>query len=369
MDISNWKASLYFLGVMLFLIFLFPTKREMGFLYTKIRQYDLAEPFLRNQFNANSEDLANALRYLDSLAYQGNQEKCDELRQFFLERYPYSKEAHQKFAKFYEDFLQFEKAAYHWEQLLMIDFEMKHIQQKLISFYLLKKHFDALTRLYEFIIRRNPQNVEMYYALGQLHSAQGNLEESKKTYTNLLKHYPYELDAQYYLAEIFELEGNKNKVLMYYKIIAKQNENNKELLVQYAEKLIKFNENLEASKFLQKTLQKFPENLPMMKLLSDVYLELGKQRKALSLIIKIYKRNPEKVLLLRSMSEIAMQLKKYPLATQWLEQYHKETNGDYHSYHLLGDVYNALGKKSKSQQSYHKALELIKTSQPVNEDF
>ena len=78
MGIPLWKSALFFVILISFSIFLFPTKRERGFLYWKAGLFDKAESYLASQHETNPEDLANAIRYLESLAYYGRYDLWQE---------------------------------------------------------------------------------------------------------------------------------------------------------------------------------------------------------------------------------------------------------------------------------------------------
>ena len=110
---------------------------------------------------------------------------------------------------------------------------------------------------------------------------------------------------------------------------------------------------------LQRFLPDFPDKEYFVSLLTQTYARLGNPSGAISLIEEFYSGRDIPSVAEKSLAELYVQTKDYGKAKKVLQEYNEKTGGDYHSYHLLGDVFACLGQDHASRRSWQRALELI----------
>ncbi|MCA9395917.1 MAG: tetratricopeptide repeat protein [Candidatus Omnitrophica bacterium] len=127
-----------------------------------------------------------------------------------------------------------------------------------------------------------------------------------------------------------------------------------------AELLIKLGRLEEASAVVDQLIKgeqgKNPDTLETALYL---YQSLGRYEAAIETAENLYRLEPENHALLKTQGEILFQLKQFSDAEEKLKRYHEKVQDDYRSYHLLGDVYAALGRDTESRGSYERALSIL----------
>jgi len=355
-----WKSALFFVSIAVFGIALFPSQRETGKLFSETGSLDKARFYLEKQFHRDPADLANTVRYLDSLRYH-NEDIVFERSVKRLERlFAGNLEFLDVVARFYEDNYDYGKACKYWFEMLKIDPNLKDIREKLISTALLSKDFAHLIGLYNFEISRGYAGPEDYYALARLYSLERNSARARDIYERLLGKYPEESNAKVLLADIYEVSGEPDKAIALYGKLINGSPDNINYALKYIDLLIKAKKDNEAMEALEIFSRRFSSDSRFVRLLSDMYVKLGKRKEAIGLLEELYRRDPENYIVLKSLGDLYMDTRDYEKALEVLNAYNEKTGGDYHSHHVLGDVLSAMGDKTGGEREYREALGLIR---------
>lgn len=246
--------------------------------------------------------------------------------------------------------------------------------------------------------RKTGGNVRSYHLLGDVYSATDNEIAGKVNYEKAL----HMLQKQDYLTFEDQLErirllfklGYTNKMAKETLALLEQHPYNEELLeygvevslnyndYERAEELIKrlkrvsedrrkidsltfrllMKENKweEALSVIERLLEQYPDDTDYLESYADVSARLGHWQVAVNVYKKLYDKYPSNNKFIISLVRLYYSAQQYQDALQLLRSYNEKTGGDYTSYHILGDVYAALGNKVSSRRAYEKALLLVR---------
>ena len=423
MEIPLWRSVLFFGFIFILSVVLFPSQRELGLLYFDSKLVDRASFYLTKQYKIDPDDIRNTVRYLEALSYQGDLETVEKIGTKLIQKFPNDINLHNFLANFYEDNLMLDKASLHWHQILRLDNSFEGIKNKLLSFYILFKHNDALIDFYEMQQKRGQTDISDLYELGRLYALTGQDKKEQALYWNILKDHPHEKDAQLRLISLYQSKRDTGSVFSLYRRIISQYPQEEQFMFDYIEQLlnngqpqealallyklhiknsgdyrvinIMANEYLEEkdyssaktlleeflvknfgiaeimgpgrrteidSKALQKLLENSENNFNVIGTLADVYIELQNYQQALLLLKVLGGHDPDNSRIQIKLGEMYYQMKDVVNAQSVLRRCHEKQLGNYHSHHVLGDVYAALGNTSASQWEYRTALQLIRAA-------
>ncbi len=359
MGISFWKSCLFFLVVVILGIILFPSPRMMGLFYAQSRRLTQARYYLEQHYQLDPQDLPNTVRYLQTLITSGDFVLFEQVGQKALAIYPNELSVHRVMADFYEGQFQYDQASAHWEKMLLLDPKLKDIPEKLLSYYIFEKNYPALIRIYELAIQQKQDSPDLYYDLARLYALQKQFKQAETIYTQLLEKFPHEAEAKLKLADMYEYTKQEEQALALYKKISQEQRDNVQYAKLFLEKLIEYKKEIEAMQLFHVYKKQFSRSDAFLIFLADVYLDFN-QRQEASALLETIAQHPYRKSYLDKLGELYYKVKEYEKASDLLRSYHDQTTGDYHSHHVLGDVYAALGDQEGSRREYEKALQLIR---------
>ncbi|HNV86966.1 MAG TPA: tetratricopeptide repeat protein [Candidatus Omnitrophota bacterium] len=360
MGIAFWKSLLFFLGVGIFSVYLFPTQRQLGLLLSKARDFDQARFYLEKQFHRDPGDVRNTQRYLKALMYDEQDVLFERAARMLEKSYGDQLWFNEIQADFYESKMQFEKASGYWLKMIRLDPRLETVREKLISHYFYSRDSDGLLNLYEFEKGHAAFNPRLYEELVRLCLLKKLPEKAALICREWLEHSPRDAKIQLRLAEIREYEGKTDEALAIYRQVADEYPQNRAYAAQVVDRLFFYKRGAELLRVLEIYSKRFPNEEEFFKLLSDLYVRSGKKEDAIRLLRALYERNPSKYKLMELIAEIYFGEGDFSEARSYLEQYHEKTGGTYHSHHVLGDVMAALGDSKGSEKEYRRALELLR---------
>jgi len=170
MGIPLWKTILFFAVILAAGIFLLPSRRQMGFFYSRANNFSAAMPYLEEQYRKNPDDFFNTLRFLQALADEGKFKRFEEVARILEMDYPRQPMLLDTMADYFEGQLLFDRASFYWERLLTLDPTLDEIQGKMLAYYQAQKKTEQLIRFYvqEAPAQKNP---DMFYALAEIYSS------------------------------------------------------------------------------------------------------------------------------------------------------------------------------------------------------
>lgn len=339
---------------------LIPSQREVGKLLTSTGVFGKAAFYLEKQFHKDPSDVANSARYLESLFYYDKDEQFIKVGNELVKNFGDNVTIHGIMAEFYEYKMDFDKARYHWMEILKINGTLEVIREKFINYCISNKDYDSLIAFYEYRIKKQSASLDDYYTLANIYSLRKDIDNAKRVYEELVSLYPYEEIAKKDLAYICSLKGLGDKAIALYKSIWEARKDNIMYAIDYAQSLVKFKRTDEAVATLKEFREVYRGNKLFGSVLTGLYVELGMFSEAIDLLKKRYAENPSDYKLLREMAQLYFDSKDTRKAFETINLYHEKTGGSYGSHHMLGDLLDSLGDKDGSRREYEKALELIR---------
>lgn len=357
MGISLWKSILFFLIILICGIFLFPSHRQVGLVYTQAKKFAFAVPYLQTQYQKQPKDFLNARRYLLALLYQGNFKKFEEVARKLEKQSPRDPQLLGLLAEFYESQMQYEKASLYWERLLALNPTDQEIKDRLAAYYMNYKKNSSLLDFYqrELPFQKTP---DMYYALAQLYSAKKDMRAMEEIYIAILKKFPGEEAAKRKLADSYEYAGQVDQAIVLLRELFEENPEDPEYAQRLVAKLLDKNEKQSAIEVLDEIAKRFAGQERMLLSVCESLLRAGDKSRAEQVLNGIGQLNPQSPYLGR-IGELYFQLEKFEQAKETLRRFNEQTGGTYHSHHVLGDILASAGDIDSSRREYERALELI----------
>lgn len=360
MGISFWKTVLFFLILMILGVLVFPSPRSMGLFYAKSRKFTDALPYLERQYERNTTDVLNTVRYLEALKYDGQFSIFEKTAAQALKISEKEWRLHEVLANYYEGRLQMAQASDHWRTILELNPELNDVEEKLKAYYLLNKRYERAIAIYKEQIRKSKVPLDLYYELAQLHALKRKWAETENAYLEIIRQFPGEADARLKLADMYEAKGEEDKALEFYRELNTLFPDKVDFVERFLVKLIETNRWADVKALLANYKNKFQNDSAFLSLLSGAYMDLNDKKEALRLLELLAQKNSLGTTDLSRLGELYFDFKEYAKARDFLNQYHEKTGGDYHSHHVLGDCLVALGDRDGGYREYEKALELIR---------
>ena len=396
MGFSLWRTMLFFIIIGLIGFFMFPSKRELGYLLFETGRFEDVLGYLQKHLKEDPEDIASSIRYLSVLSKDGDRKRVEEVGKDIIKKVGDDLHVMYFFAKFYEDIMDLNKASYYWEKILKLEPNNFEIRDKFINYCKLSKSTSKLIDLYHREYKKHKGNLDDYYALARLYELRGDINKARVVYERIAKKFEMESYANMNLVQIYALQNKKKKALKLYRKLmekypddiglievcmdgivkhGKPNEveeilekwiykvrNRKRFLSLLVDIYIRLGKNDKAIALLQRCRKEYPSDYEWLRILGDLYINLKEYAKAIDIFNKYLKQRPENYEVVRILSELYFTIKEYNKAANKLGDYHEKTGGDYRSHHLLGDVYAAIGFQRESQRAYRTAIKLIESA-------
>ncbi len=152
--------------------------------------------------------------------------------------------------------------------------------------YSLQNKPDQASREYEISLKNasriNPKNIDIYKNLGQLYLGEKKFDAAIEAYQIVLNVSPQDSSAHFYLANIYELKGEKAKTEAELKKALELNPDYHEALNYLGYFYAEENKNLDqAEALVKKALEFAPENGAYLDSLGWIYFKKGKNQEAL----------------------------------------------------------------------------------------
>jgi len=148
---------------------------------------------------------------------------------------------------------------------------------------------DQANREYEISLKNaakaNPQNIDIYRNLGQLYTGEKKFDAAIEAFGIVLALSPQDSTAHFYLANLYELKGEKEKAEAQLKKALELKPDYHEALNYLGFFYAQENKNLDqAEALVKKALEFAPENGAYLDSLGWVYFKKGKNRQALEIL-------------------------------------------------------------------------------------
>ena len=357
MGISLWKSILFFLVILVCGIFLFPSQRQIGLVYTQAKKFAFAVPYLQQQYQKEPQDFFNTERYLTALLQQGDFKKFEQVARQMEKQSPRNLALLELLAEFYEGQMQDDQASRYWEKLLILRPGDQALKDKLVVYYTNYKRHNALIDFYqrELPLQKTP---EMYYALAQLYNAKKDMKAVEQIYWAILKKFPGEESAKRKLADLYEHEGQDDKAIFLLSQLYAENAKEPDYAQRLVLKLLDKKDKQKTIEVLEEITKRFAGQDRMLLLAGEAFLKVGDRARAQQVLKQIDQRNPQSPYL-GKVGELYFQMEKFDEAKEIFRRFHEQTGGTYHSHHILGDIFAAVGDAESSRREYERALELI----------
>ncbi len=360
MGIKLLKSLAFFIGMALLALFLSPSQREKGLLYTHAKHFAKARMHLEHYFNTSTKDAKNRERYMLTLLYEGDYETLEKIGKSLLKNNPNNFMVHKAMAKNYAYHMEFEKAEQHWLAMLKQYPHLRETEKKLVSSYIMRNKFDQLIDWYSFKIKQKAAEPEDYEFLLNMYLLGDYLDEAEVLALDTIAYFPSKQPKMNtFLAWIYEFRGETDKLIALYHEKFEMTPSLNTLL-DLAHTYIAYQRPKKALALLKKYQVAFQNNPEILLLLSEIYVTLEEPEMATQTLEAIETPGSFYVRILQALVELYLKLKRPEPAIERLKRYHEKTGGDYQSYHLLGDLLATQGDESGSRTAYEKALILLR---------
>ncbi len=351
---------LFFFTVLLISACLVPSERELGLFYSVSRSFDIASFYLSRRFHQDPSDRLNSHRYLRALFESGRYPVLLRASRMLARRFPAESYVPEILANYYESRLDAKTAAVYWEAVITLDSKRGDIRDKLISLYNLSKNTEGLIRVYKMLINQNPRSPELYAGIGRLYALQGDGPRAAAYYKEWLKLAPQDRRAWVKLASLYDGLGDIRRAKRFYERMRLHYPKD----IQVSRMLVAFffrtKAFIEAERLLGQLIMEFPDEREFYEGMADLMIGRRAFQEALRMLDRLLTRFPEDFRYRVRRVEIEIATGHWEQARKDLETYHEKTGGDYHSYHLLGDVLQHFGDLKGSQKAYRVALAKIR---------
>lgn len=235
---------------------------------------------------------------------------------------------------------QLEKAVEELNTAIKLDPESVEPHAILALLFSLQNKTEESSREYEISLKNasriNPKNIDIYRNLGELYLGQKKIKAAEDMYEMVLGLSPNDAQAHFYLANVFDLSGNKKGAEQELKKAIKNNPDYHEALNYLGYFYVEESKNFDsAENMLNKALLLSPNNGAYIDSLGWLYFKKGKIEESKKLLIE------------------AVGLNKDPVI-----------------YDHLGDVYFKLGETENAINSWQESLKLdpgqLKVKEKIN---
>ncbi|NUN08993.1 MAG: tetratricopeptide repeat protein [Ignavibacteriaceae bacterium] len=209
-----------------------------------------------------------------------------------MKKFPYDN----KFKELYADVLfenkQFDKAVTYLEKRTMQQPDNIGDALKLGLAYRYNGEPDKALSLYNRMIKKHPEEKELYLAKSGYYSLYSDYKKMREVYADMAKHLPDKAEWKKKYAATFKDEGYPDSAIHYYKQIFLNDTSDAKLLITVAKIYTKENKDTDAIKQLEEIAEYDPANFNMFNLLHELYIKHSMKDKALASGINFYARYP-----------------------------------------------------------------------------
>ena len=187
-----------------------------------------------------------------------------------------------------------------------------------------KNYIRVAQKLYEKILKINPNHIDALNNLGSIFKELDQIEKAKKCYEKVIEIDPNYLNALNNLGIVFSELG----------------------------------ENREAKNCYEKVIEIDPSHIDALNNLGIAFIELGENHKAKSCFEKVININPDYVDALNNLGSIFIKLKENHKAKSCYEKVIEIDPNHTDSNYNLGVVFGKLGENHKAKSFYEKVIEI-----------
>jgi tetratricopeptide (TPR) repeat protein len=361
MKIPTWRVLLFFAILFAISLFIVPTSRELGWVFSSQQDYPQAEKYLRRDYKQHPQDISNDLRYLEALDHNLQFQQYEEVADQLLQRFPDDPQLHQAVGNYYETNLRLGEASQQWAEVVRLDPTNTDTREKLLSYYSLSQNYAGLTQTYQTLISQGVARPDDYLELGRLYTARGENQQAAQVYAQLLGRDSKNSAGLVRLAEIWEAEGKTDEALSLYEAAAETDPKNQDYALLYLDRAFKLNRGEETNAALKRYLKRFPNDQQFQLQIAYLYTQNGDLDGALSVLQRIHQENPTQPETVYMMAEIYQRQGKTDLLIDLLRTYNESAPSDYQTYEMLGDAYQSAGRTKEANAQYQKALAILES--------
>jgi len=361
MGIPLWKSILFFAGIALLGINLFPSQRELGFLYTQSHLFDRAQFYLARQYQEDPRDEANAVRYLEALLHDSDRESLARIASGMMRQFPSSPALREIAAEGYQQNMEMDKAAALWMESLQLGSENREIFYNLENYGLTEKKWDLLVRFYDFLKKQHPSDTRVLLMQARFLMLMRRLEEAEKVFHQVLNREPSNPEAKIRLAQILAFRQDWEGEMGFYRRLMRESPDRSDYVYLLVERLEGLGRFEESAQVYESVLANFSSEYDFLRRAADALIRAGHKPRALELMEKLRASERQDSELSLALAGLYFEMREYRKALLLLEDDHEKNGGTSRSYHLLGDVWTALGDRTAGQRAYEQALQLLRS--------
>lgn len=293
-----------------------------------------------------------------------NPENSDEtLENIYKKSYKDSYIA-ESIATTYARYNRFDKSLEYIQDAIKHDDSRVGLYKKLNSLYAYTNNFSELIPIYERVLEKYPDKVELYYDLGDLYlKTKADNSKNVSLFERALSKNPDNDTLALYLGDSYYNSGNFEQAANNYQKAVKINKNNVDAYGKLISLFWDKSDNDNVIKVSNEAIKNNPDYAMGYLWIGSSYLRQNKIDDSINVIKKAIKAKPDFVLGYNSLGIAYKAQKKYDLA---IEQFTKATelNPNYQEAFLnIGDSYAQKGDYTQAEKAYNQIL----VNEPYNE--
>jgi two-component system chemotaxis response regulator CheY len=215
-----------------------------------------------------------------------------------------------------------------------------------------------------------PDAAKITYNLGQLAFARGDANGAIEYYKKVINANPMFVKAYNSLGEIYESMGDIPSAIKYYESAHAISPANTDRLLALSKLFYKTGETEKADTMMKDAVSDVREDGSTSgHLIGEMYLSKNENEKAVEVLAKANRKNPDDTSIMQSLCEAYRKVGKPAEALELYRTILRITTDNAEVYYKMGKTFMEMGDKSKAIESMKKAWELNPFSQEITADL
>tara|TARA_B100000925_G_scaffold144620_1_gene108303 strand:+ start:14363 stop:16147 length:1785 start_codon:yes stop_codon:yes gene_type:complete len=241
------------------------------------------------------------------------------------------------------------------------------VRKSLIVSYIRSNQLENAELVLKNIINNESgSNISYKLILAGLQNARGDIEQSKKTYEDVLVSEPSNEEACVFLSKAFSNEGNHKKAIKKLKKCLKYSSSNATLTFYLGKAYLALNNDKKADRYFLKTLSLEPAFYQAVVARSLIRERKGDLKKALSILREyLQKVDTENFAILTRATQIMFELNMVSEITPYLEEMLRQDPENLNLKVRLGIIYSETNAYDKAKEAFLSILKKVPDSDRV----
>jgi putative PEP-CTERM system TPR-repeat lipoprotein len=317
-----------------------------------------AESLIRPVVESESEDV-NSLNILSSALL--NQGKVDEgiaLLAKIAKLQPESPEAQIRLGAGLMASGKVSGGMEHIQEAMKLNPQLQQADALMVTALLRQKDFDGALRVVDEFEKKNPDSAIPHTLRGEVHVAEGNMEEARLSFEKALEITPGDAGVNQSLAFLAIKENDFESARKYYSNVLKHDENNLPVLLKLAALSEVQRDTAGMVKYLEQAMEAHPDQVAPKVMLARYYLSIDRPEQVPILLNELDPKEASQPNVLNVMGLAHLNKKQYYDAIAVFQKLVSVKGDAPQPHHNMALAYLGLGKRDKARSEFGKAVEI-----------